>query len=201
VVLGTELGANALNKAVFKISMVPAGTYQLRASYVCYEPQTAVAVRVEAGQTTTIDFGLKKHEAIKAQPRVIMGSRPEDTIVCGFDAREIGMSRLSEKPIATVESQNGGQLLRLGAVLATPNPSNKQSVIQFELGSAQDVTVEIHDVRGVVVRKLFKGRLETGPRSVSWDGFDQTGHRAASGLYFVRVRSAGGVRHAKILRF
>jgi flagellar hook assembly protein FlgD len=43
------------------------------------------------------------------------------------------------------------------------------------------------------VRELIAGTLEAGVRSASWDGRDDSGHSAASGVYLYRLEAAGEV--------
>lgn len=51
-----------------------------------------------------------------------------------------------------------------------------------------DVTVDIHDARGARIRRLFAGSLDTGERTLAWDGRDGQGRGVASGVYFVRAQ-------------
>ncbi len=60
VIVGTSMGANARNGGLFNIAIVPVGTYNLKASYVGYDAQTLVNVRVDAGKPLVLEFRLKK---------------------------------------------------------------------------------------------------------------------------------------------
>jgi flagellar hook assembly protein FlgD len=50
------------------------------------------------------------------------------------------------------------------------------------------VRAEVFDARGRLVRTIFRGVLEAGARTLSWDGRDAAGRAAAPGEYFVLVR-------------
>jgi flagellar hook assembly protein FlgD len=52
--------------------------------------------------------------------------------------------------------------------------------------------MEIFDARGRLVRTLFEGRREAGVWTEMWDGRDRRGSPAASGVYFARLKTAGG---------
>jgi len=56
------------------------------------------------------------------------------------------------------------------------------------------VEMRVFDVHGAVVRRLASGPLEPGWHTVEWDGRDDAGRRAGSGIYFVRM-TAGGRHH------
>ncbi len=58
---------------------------------------------------------------------------------------------------------------------------------------------EVFDVAGRHVRRLLDGALQAGLHQVVWDGADQSGRTVASGVYTVRVESAGDVISGKIV--
>jgi flagellar hook assembly protein FlgD len=74
----------------------------------------------------------------------------------------------------------------------TPNPFNPRTVLEFTLGEGGNVSVAVYDARGRIVRHLAEGIvMEPGDRSVEWDGLDDDGVAAASGVYHFAVRLAG----------
>ncbi|MBN2172322.1 MAG: carboxypeptidase regulatory-like domain-containing protein [Candidatus Krumholzibacteriota bacterium] len=81
----------------------------------------------------------------------------------------------------------------LGAV---PNPFNPATAIRFGLPAAGPVTLRIFDVNGRLVRTLAAARpFAAGVHAVSWDGRDEAGRPASSGIYLYRLE-AGGIRLA-----
>lgn len=70
-----------------------------------------------------------------------------------------------------------------------PNPFNAETVITFELGTPQDVTLDVYDVLGRHVARLMDGLQAAGVHSVGWDGIADNGARLGSGMYFYRVQS------------
>jgi hypothetical protein len=70
-----------------------------------------------------------------------------------------------------------------------PNPFSATTVLSFELPRSALVSVSVHDVSGRLVRTLLTdvGR-GVGRHAVSWDGFDNDGQQAASGIYFFRIQ-------------
>jgi outer membrane receptor protein involved in Fe transport len=78
LVLGTTMGAMARNGGQFTIQLVPVGTYQVKASFVGYEPVTLAEIRVDADKQTVLEFRLKKLEAAGSVPAVqVIGVRPK----------------------------------------------------------------------------------------------------------------------------
>ncbi|MBI5267092.1 MAG: M6 family metalloprotease domain-containing protein [candidate division Zixibacteria bacterium] len=68
-----------------------------------------------------------------------------------------------------------------------PNPFNPSTIISFELSAVSDVTLEVFNCKGQLVRTLFSGRAQAGLNSVTWDGTDTHGRESATGVYFYRL--------------
>ncbi|MGH7723942.1 MAG: FlgD immunoglobulin-like domain containing protein [Candidatus Eiseniibacteriota bacterium] len=80
-----------------------------------------------------------------------------------------------------------------------PNPTSGGTTIFFELGRTAPVRIEVFDVRGMRVRTVTEGVMESGAHSARWDGKDQAGRRVAAGVYVVRFAADGVVAHAKAI--
>jgi hypothetical protein len=80
-----------------------------------------------------------------------------------------------------------------------PNPSAGATTVRFTLPRPDDVTLSIHDVAGRRVRSLARGTLAAGPHEAVWDGRDESGRPAASGVYFVRLRAAAGELQRRVV--
>jgi subtilisin family serine protease len=63
----------------------------------------------------------------------------------------------------------------------------------MELPRAGEARLEIFDVRGRRVCRLFAGTAAAGRQVVTWDGRDGRGARAARGLYLARLAAGPGV--------
>jgi hypothetical protein len=89
---------------------------------------------------------------------------------------------------------------------ARPNPFNPVTTIDFSLATAGHTTVRVFDCAGRVVRTLVDSPVDAGPHTVVWDGTTDTGSRAASGVYFVKMETEGStgafreVRKAVLLK-
>lgn len=80
-----------------------------------------------------------------------------------------------------------------------PNPFRPSTSISFVLERDSPlVRLSIHDARGALVATLLDGPRPLGPHSVVWDGTDETGARATSGVYFYRLESLDRVATRKM---
>ncbi len=68
-----------------------------------------------------------------------------------------------------------------------PNPFNPATHLRFELAEQAQVRLEIFNTGGQRVRKLVDGELGPGAYEQVWDGRDDAGHNAASGVYLARL--------------
>ncbi len=73
-----------------------------------------------------------------------------------------------------------------------PNPFNPQTRITYELARSGRVQLEVYDLQGHRVRTLVDVEQAAGRHEEVWNGLDDAGGRAASGLYMARL-TAGGV--------
>jgi hypothetical protein len=71
-----------------------------------------------------------------------------------------------------------------------PNPFNPETTIKYNLSESADVTVQIYNVVGQVVRSLVAERQSAGRYQVQWSGKDDRGVTVSSGIYFYQI-SAG----------
>lgn len=74
-----------------------------------------------------------------------------------------------------------------------PNPFNPMTQINFRLPKADHVSLRVYDVRGRLIRTLADGAFDAGRHSVTWDGRDEGGTPAASGVYFYELRAGDQV--------
>jgi flagellar hook assembly protein FlgD len=68
-----------------------------------------------------------------------------------------------------------------------PNPFNATTKIEFGLPVKSDVRLEIYNVLGQKVATVVDGEMDAGFHSVIWDGTDQSGAEAATGLYLFKM--------------
>jgi len=82
-----------------------------------------------------------------------------------------------------------------------PNPFNPRITIEVDLTQARSglTSIEVFDVRGLKVRTLLHEILPVGKRhGLTWNGRDDRGRSLSSGVYLVKVQTAGLVSEQKI---
>ena len=75
-----------------------------------------------------------------------------------------------------------------------PNPFNSSTTVQFRIPQNSHLTLDILDINGQIVEKLFSGNLEKGSHSVTWNP-----PHISSGLYFMVLQSNKQVMTNKLL--
>jgi flagellar hook assembly protein FlgD len=72
-----------------------------------------------------------------------------------------------------------------------PNPTNGQSRFAFDLPAASNVSMDIFDVRGRLVRTLDGGEFGEGRNHIVWDGRNALGTDLPAGVYLARFNVGG----------
>jgi outer membrane receptor protein involved in Fe transport len=184
VILGTTFGANSLNGGNFNITLIPPGTYELRASFVGYEPQTIVDVRVDAGQPTPIEFRLKKGDAGTVQ-----------TIIVTSDAKKVDVKASDVSHVQTdkemltlpVESVAEAVALNTGVVV-------QGGEMHVRGGRGSEISVRID---GVPVDDPLSGGsqelgiLSTAQSELVTGGMDAEYGNASSAIINLTTKSGG----------
>jgi flagellar hook assembly protein FlgD len=60
------------------------------------------------------------------------------------------------------------------------------SIVHLSVAKAGRVQISIYDVTGRKIRNLVDRVFAPGEQSIQWDGTDDSGHKVARGVYFVR---------------
>ena len=72
-----------------------------------------------------------------------------------------------------------------------PNPFNPSTMIGFEIFEQTSVELTVFDINGRFVRKLLKGRLNSGAYNIEWNGKDSQGMLVSGGVYFYSINVNG----------
>ncbi len=68
-----------------------------------------------------------------------------------------------------------------------PNPFNPETTISFDAIKGARFRLDVLDVTGRVVTTLINDFLPAGQRQVAWNGKNQNGEAAATGIYYYRL--------------
>jgi subtilisin family serine protease len=70
-----------------------------------------------------------------------------------------------------------------------PNPFNPNTTISYQLPVSGLVRLNIFNVRGQLVKTLVNQDQPAGTYTIQWDGRDEQGQTATSGIYFYQLKS------------
>jgi hypothetical protein len=131
-----------------------------------------------SGPVALITFQKKRPLIAMALPRV-----------CLCD----GMFNEGSPSMIIEEQEEGKEIWNIGPGLdaAAPNPFADQTTLKFHMSKAAHVMLAIYNVSGQLVRVLEDGEVAAGTHNVVWDGRDSAGAKAARGVYFCRMETAG----------
>ena len=75
-----------------------------------------------------------------------------------------------------------------------PNPFNPVQTITVDLPENTNISVDVIDISGKIVRNISSGNFKNGRHTFIWNGDDNSGKNLPSGIYFVRVVYLDGSR-------
>ncbi|MCP4704511.1 MAG: T9SS type A sorting domain-containing protein, partial [candidate division Zixibacteria bacterium] len=80
-----------------------------------------------------------------------------------------------------------------------PNPFNPTTMIEYNVPTRSDVSIEIFNIVGQKIRSLVNETKMAGKYEVIWDGDDSKGDRVSSGIYFYRFETDNHIETKKML--
>lgn len=80
-----------------------------------------------------------------------------------------------------------------------PNPFNPETVIRYELQETSQVELVIYNILGEEIRTLINQRQDAGPHQKRWDGTNDTGLQAPSGIYLYRLRTGNFIQTKRMV--
>ena len=72
----------------------------------------------------------------------------------------------------------------------SPNPFNPVTKIKFAVEKSGNYAVKVYNVHGALVKTLANRNYDAGVHEVGWDGRNEAGGKAASGVYYAKVHSS-----------
>lgn len=82
---------------------------------------------------------------------------------------------------------------------AVPNPFTRSTQISFRLEAPAHIEVSVFDLRGRRVRTLLRKPMNVSKHLLTWDGYDEKGGRAPSGVYWIRLDAPTGSASQKVV--
>jgi photosystem II stability/assembly factor-like uncharacterized protein len=119
-----------------------------------------------------------------------------DQIVVGTGGRGYFVSGDNE---TSVESATAHQPDAFVVYANYPNPFNPQTTLVYSLNVHDFIEINIYNILGKKVRTLVEADHVPGLHSLIWDGKDESGFSAASGIYLVNYQGTELAKSQKIL--
>ena len=70
-----------------------------------------------------------------------------------------------------------------------PNPFNNETKITFSVDKAAFISIKIYNIQGQLIKTLVEENKSAGNYQINWDGRDEDGKDAVSGIYFVQMKA------------
>jgi outer membrane receptor protein involved in Fe transport len=195
-VVGTTLGGAADLNGEYFILNLPAGTYELRASFIGYQTVTIKSIRVVADLTEEINFALAS-EAIEAAEIIITAERPIFEKNATNTVRIVDAEQLSQLPVrGAVDAVS----LQAGVVVAEGSGGvGNNPVLNVRGGRGNEASVIVDGVlqndplMGVQSGQISSGAIEQV--SAQLGGFEAKFGQAQSAVINITTKR-GASRYA-----
>jgi len=80
-----------------------------------------------------------------------------------------------------------------------PNPFNPSTTIVFTLPKTEKIVISIYNVLGEEIIKIADREFISGKNEVTWNGIDQKGSAAESGIYFYSIKFEDKIQTGKMV--
>ncbi|UCD19752.1 MAG: T9SS type A sorting domain-containing protein [candidate division WOR-3 bacterium] len=135
---------------------------------------------------------------------------PNDSFVFHFDSAGVfpyfctphwtlGMIGLVTVAPVGIDEVQAVEPAEISLALAYPNPFTRTVRLDYSVNVGGRLEVTIYDSAGETVRRLVDADLAVGRHTVLWDGVDDLGRRAGSGVYYIGAHINGTSVQEKVL--
>ena len=80
-----------------------------------------------------------------------------------------------------------------------PNPFNSETTIKYSLQKTSDVNIDIYNITGKMVKSYNFHNQDSGEYVVKWNGKDQNGLEASSGMYFYQLKTDNEIKSRSMI--
>jgi hypothetical protein len=113
--------------------------------------------------------------------------------------QEVIIDRFSFYPEGVIADAQTSALPANRLSVAVPNPFNPSTTIRYSVEKGGHTELTVYDVAGRRIRSLVSGFIAAGDHETVWNGLDDRGEPASSGVYFYRLRTGGFKETRKIV--
>ena len=132
--------------------------------------------------------GNRTYIGLLDEVRIYSNALTEEEIFALYENRESHVNNSpAAKPQEFVLNQN------------YPNPFNPTTTISYQLAKNSDVLLTLYNQAGQKIRTLVQEKQGFGFHSITWDGRDDAGQQASSGIYLYRLQVDNKVQTRKLM--
>lgn len=115
----------------------------------------------------------------------VLGGEDEADLLQNTDAAQVKYAKL-----AAVKSPEAVNLPHRFFISANfPNPFNQTTIIQYSIPQTTRIEIAVFNLHGQLVQTLVNCQQAAGIFDIHWDGTDNQGKVAPTGIYFIRFLS------------
>ncbi len=158
----------------------------------------------DAGQTAAVAysgvFGTNGYPG-----KVVVAGFPFETLTSDNARQDLFNEVLQyfDLPVGIAEAQTGGVPETHRLLTNYPNPFNTSTRIDFvvpqKVAGLTEVRIDVYDLNGRCVKQLIRMKLPPGLYHTTWDGKNESGLPAGSGVYLCRYKHEKNVSVTRLI--
>ena len=117
----------------------------------------------------------------------------------GGSAKYISVAELRVFRSGSTSVASENQPRRFSLSQNYPNPFNPSTEIRFGISGTSRVTIAVFNILGQQIRTLVEREMHEGSYQVVWDGKDEGGNVATSGIYLCRMQAGEFISTRKMI--
>jgi len=104
-------------------------------------------------------------------------------------------------PVYTINAGNLGNNTIPVTILEQnyPNPFNGTTKINYSLKDSGEMSLDIFNVKGQLVKTIYRGKSGKGSFSTVWNSKDDRGNPCSNGIYFYKLRTGDKTQVRKMM--
>ncbi len=152
---------------------------------------------------TTPNLGIDETAPIDDMSYIKVGSDDWATFTSlGLNYDVMIRAELDSANVVGIENENNTVINNFELLQNYPNPFNPNTNIAFAVPNdmvGEKVVLKVYDVLGREVATLLNGVLQPGVTRVQWNGKNDAGKDATSGIYFYTIKAGDKVQSRKMM--
>lgn len=156
-----------------------------------------ILVPIKAGENRLLVKALQKYGYFDFSLNICEPESNPD-----YDGNRVwGLKFRTKSPTRVVDRPNkeSQKLLKYDLSNCYPNPFNHSTQISFSLSDQALVDLSIFNIKGEIIKTIFKNNILSGVHRFFWDGTNDNGKIVATGVYFVSFKANNYFETKKVL--